>query len=219
MTTKSFPSGNVMRDGGLITVVGDAIQRGDVLTAANISLLCSQRFGDTFSDVTEAELAECIAFMGAATAEPDPVAAGDEVVLDAANAEHRPAPEMSRDEAQECVRIAAENVFAGRREVAGAEAERKAALAAVAEAVLVWQRGGRRPMTQDELKRETLRSNQMERERNAGFSRTAITTKQFVQKQMRTGKHRGSVDLVTLQHMRARVIREKAAAEAAKSQG
>lgn len=205
--TKLFPSGNTARDGALIAIVADAIRRGDVMSAPNIALLCIQQYGETFSPVSDDELTQCLEFMNAGGVVAEPVVVTDEPAPPAA-------PTMTRDEAMLAVASAANDLTAARRDLDSARAAQKAARATVASAVLAWQCNGRPPLTQDALKREVLLSNQREREQNA-TRRTAITTKQFVQKQMRTGNRRGSVDMVTLQHMRARVIREKAALAAA----
>lgn len=229
-----FPTGNATRDGVIVTVLQEAKANNDPITFANIGLQCDQygdrlneptrsAFKQTWAPLTEGEFADAVAYMAAADAGAALLNGSTEAeTVEPVETEQPAQPEISRDEAQELVRLAAENTFNARRDLQEAEHVRKAILAEGAAAILAWQNGGRPPMTRDELIRETLRSNQMERERNADNihnQQRAFTTKQFVQKQMRTGKHRGSVDLVTLQHMRARVIREKAAAEAAKGQG
>ena len=158
-----FPSGNAMRDAALLQVIAAAQRDGEPLTTANVSLHCRQEFGDSFTDVDEQELAEAVAYMTPPADEPTAETA--EAIGAALDAVHepeaeRPAPTMSRPEAEARVQEAGRNLFAARRALTDAVAAQKIARGTLASAVMCWQRGGAPQPTREELQRQHIASNQ-----------------------------------------------------------
>jgi hypothetical protein len=217
MTT--FPTGQVLLDGAILTLIRYARANNEPMNAANISLLGVQRFNDTFPELSQQEVDDAILWLATnepPTAEPDPVAIGDEeaAAFNAHRARQRaplvapdaepvkPVPEISRDAAQKNVRLATDNLARARRDLMTAQAASKAARGVLSEKVSAWQRGGAAPMTQDDLKREFLHSEQMERERNGPDRRYARSAKAYTQKMMRYGgNRRGAFSMLELQRM------------------
>lgn len=201
----TFPTGQRMLDGAIVTLLRYATENNEPMTAANISLLGVQKFNDTFPELTQQEVDDALAWMAgneAPTAEPkaeqsEPVQA---------------APEISRDAAQENVRLAHDNLALARRDVMTAQAASKAARGVLSQCVIAWQNGGR-VITREELVRETLAANQREREANGPNRRYGRSAAAFTQKQMVTGNRRGSIPLIELQRMRARAAQAKLPSE------
>lgn len=201
-----FPSGNTARDAGLIAVIKDAQEAGEPITVANIGLHCSQRFGATFTDPSETEIAECVAFM-APVEQPEvktdePEAQPDAVV-------EPEAPTMSRNEAVMMVQDAQNNLLGARRALGDAMATQKAARAVMAAAVMAWQRGGAPQPTREQLQRDYIASEQQRKldgvahrrqltpgpsviDQHAAYS-AGGDANQFARKQMKYGSHHRAV--------------------------
>ena len=198
-----YPSGNVLRDAGLIRVVQAAQTAGEPITPANISLHCRQEFGDTFTDVTEGELAECVAYMG------PPPEAGNlvsvEVGIEPQPEPEREPPTMTYNEAALMVQDAQQNLLAARRELADAMTAQKAARGALSVAVMAWQRGGAPAPTRESLQRDYIASEQARKlagvnarrmptpgpsviDQHAAYS-AGGDANTFARKQMRHGSH------------------------------
>jgi hypothetical protein len=204
MSTHEFPSGNALRDNGLMAVIKEAQTNGEPITAANISLHCRQTFGDSFSEVSEIELAEAVAFM-APPAEPEQ---GDAQPETDAQPEAEPArepPTMTRNEAAMMVQDAQQNLLAARRVLADAMAEQKRARGVMSEAVMRWQRGGAPAPTREALQRAYIASEQQRKadgvahrreltpgpsiiDRHAAYS-AGGDANTFARKQMKFGSH------------------------------
>jgi hypothetical protein len=212
MSKSTFPTGAPMLDGAILTLLRDAQANGDPLNAASISLAGIQRFNDTFPELSQQEVDDALEWMAAneaPTAEP----AEAEQQPDAEAQPVKAAPEISRDAAQENLRLAHDNLARARRDLMDCQRLQKEARGILSQKILAWQTGGAPPMTREELVRETLRSNQIEREQNGPNRRYARTATAFTQKQMVTGNARGSVPLIQLQRMRAAAARAKLPSE------
>lgn len=195
-----FPSGNVGRDAGLIAIVKEAQAAGEPITAANISFNCSQRFGQSFTDVSEIELAECVAYIAPpAEVQPEPEAQPVAVV------EQREPPTMSREDANVAVQNAERALFYARRGLADAVTAQKAARGALSQAVMTWQRGGTPQPTREQLQRDYIASEQQRKmngiitrqmpkggpsviDQHAAYS-AGGDANQFARKQMKFGSH------------------------------
>jgi len=201
-----FPSGNLARDTGLTKVVQAATVAGEPITSANISLHCRQEYGDTFSDVSDTELAECVAFITPPAAEPEAEPA--QVGIDPNEPEREP-PTMTRNEAALMVQDAQLNLLAARREHADKMTAQKAARGALSVAVMAWQRGGEAQPSREQLQREYIASEQARKlagvsgrvrptpgpsiiDQHAAYS-TGGDANTFARKQMRHGSHHRAV--------------------------
>jgi hypothetical protein len=197
----TFPTGQPLLDGAILTLLRYAKENNEPMTAANISLLGVQKFNDTFPELQQVEIDDALVWI-----------AGNEAPTAEREAEQaepvQAAPEISRDAAQENVRLAHDNLALARRDLMTAQAASKTARGVLSQCVIAWQNGGR-VITREELVRETLAANQREREQNGADRRYARTATAFTQKQMVTGNRRGSIPLIELQRMRARAAQAK----------
>lgn len=201
-----FPTGNLTRDGVIVTVLQEAMKIGDPITFANIGLQCDQ-YGDrlneptrsafkkTWAPLNEAEFTDAVAFIGAAVTTRDGGSTEPE-------AEQQPAPEISRHDAQANVRMAHDNLQRARRDLMAAQAASKAARGVLSQCVLAWQRGGLPAKSPLEAAREFIQSEQMEREARGPDRRYARSAKAYTQKLMRNGGNkRGAFSQLELQRM------------------
>jgi hypothetical protein len=157
-TMSEFPSGNALRDAGLIAVIEEAQASGEPITPANISLNCRQKFNPSFVEVTATELAEAVASLAAREAEPE---AQPDTVVERQHLDEQPEPPtMTRAEAEQMVKDAQRNLFDVRRELADKVTAQKAARGALAAAVMSWQRGGAPQQTREEMQREHIATEQ-----------------------------------------------------------